>query len=77
MINIPRKTLTPTQSVFNTYMHNSHGHEDRTKWSKYQFYPTPKRSSERNPVTKNETVTQTDHSQYREILRQLQSLQHI
>lgn len=33
------------KDVWDRYHHIVDGHEERSKWSKYQFYPTPKVNS--------------------------------
>lgn len=77
-MRIPRKVLSPTQAAFNTYMHRAYGHEDRTKWSIYQYYPTPKGNRALNAKAPAPTVPPmptVDTSQYRDILQQLKALQ--
>lgn len=59
------------KDVWDRYHHIVDGHEERSKWSKYQFYPTPKVNSweEERTIPKQSSVTNgpiTSSRRYRE-----------
>ena len=63
-----------TREVWDRYHHVVDGHEERSKWSKYQFYPTPKVNSweEEEKVSRTSSVTSGPVTSSRHYIEEMQ-----